>query len=327
MHTPWNPLRLAALAALGLASAGAYAGWVLPPGASAHLGGGTATLGCASLHSGGALQLGGGALLGARDVQLDAGAQLAVDAGRVELAQQWSDGGASITFTTGRVERKDASPGCPAVGPVGPLLPATAPPAPQPVPVPPPPGGGASPGTAQVAIGSAGAGGAATALPPGCTVTRLAIDHVIPPGAPANARFPLGALRFEAQGCPGVVLHASVTYPPGSLAGLALRKYGPHGTGAAQQTGWFPPPGLQVQGDTVRYTVADNGDGDSDPRTGYVTDPFVPMLLAAPGGGSGTQAVPALTPWGVLLLPALAGLLGMRHLRQRAGQRTHRFLP
>ena len=123
------------LAALVLASASAQADWVLPPGANAHLGGGTATLGCASLHSGGVLGLDDGALLGARDVTLAASAQLAVGAGRVELAQQWSNLG-SVTLTSGQVQRKDASPGCPALGPVGPLLPATSPSTPSPQPVP-----------------------------------------------------------------------------------------------------------------------------------------------------------------------------------------------
>lgn len=303
-----------ALAALALACTAAQADWVLPPGASVQLGGGAASMGCASLHSGGALVLDGGALLGARDVRLDAGAQLAVGAGRVELAQQWAvDAAASVTLTTGRVERKDASPGCPAVGPVGQLLPATAPPAPQPVPIPPAPGG--APITAHVGLAALGTDGTtATALPPGCTVTHLAIDHVIPPGAPAHARFPLGALRFEAQGCPGLLMQVSVTYPPGSLQGLVMRKHGPHGTGAARQTGWFTPPGLQVSGDTVRYTVADGGDGDGDARPGYITDPFAPMLLAGPGGA---QAIPALGAWGLAALSALAALLGARRLRRR----------
>jgi hypothetical protein len=126
----------AVLAALGLASADTRAEWVLPPGGAASLGGGVVSLGCASLRGGGALDLGGGALLGARDVVLDAGAQLAIGAGRVELAQQWADGGASITLDTGRVERK-ASPGCPVAGQPGQVLPAAPPPLPpalQPVP-------------------------------------------------------------------------------------------------------------------------------------------------------------------------------------------------
>ncbi|WP_406622468.1 IPTL-CTERM sorting domain-containing protein [Acidovorax sp. SDU_ACID1] len=286
------------------------------PGASAQLGGGTAALGCASLRSGGALQLDGGALLGARDVQLQAGALLAVGAGHVELAQQWSvDAAASVTLTTGRVERKDASPGCPAVGAVGQLLPGTAPPPAQPVVIPTPPGGGASPGTAQVTIAAVDAGGAAAALPPGCTVMQLAITHAIPPGAPANASFPLGALRFAAQGCPGATLQVNVTYPS-SLAGLALQKHGPYDTGTPQpQTGWFTPPNLQVNGTTVTYTVTDGGDGDGDARAGFIADPFAPMqLLAAPGPG-GPAAIPTLNEWGLLLLSALAALLGARRLR------------
>ena len=312
MHPFLKPL--AALAALALAGPGAHAGWEIPAGGAAQLGGGTVSLGCASVSNGGALQLDGGALLAARDVRTHAGALLAVGAGRVELAQQWAADG-SVTLTTGRVERKDGGPGCPAVGALGQLLPATAPPAPQPVAIPPAPGGGA-PATAQVGLAALGVDGTtATALPPGCAVTQLAIDRVIPPDTPANARFPLGALRFEAQGCPGVVMQVSVTYPPGSLQGLALQKYGPHGTGAARRTGWFTPPGLQVSGDTARYTVADGGDGDGDARSGYITDPFAPMLLAAPGPG-GAQAIPTLGEWALAALSILTALLGARRLRR-----------
>ena len=314
-----HPLCLAALALAGTACPMAQADWVLPAGANVRLGGGTATLGCASLDSGGTLALDGGALVNARDVALAPGAQLAVGSGRVELARQWTDNGGA-TVTTGTVARA-ASPGCPLPPgyPAGQLLPAVAPPAPRPVPVPvpPPPGGGGAGGgtpiTAQVAIGTAATGGgAATALPPGCTVTSLAIDHVIPTGAPANARFPLGALRFAAEGCPGVVMQVRITYPPGALTGLALKKYGPHGTATPRQVGWFDPPGLQVSGDTVSYTVADGGDGDGDARAGHIADPFAPMLL----GSGGAQPIPALGAWGGALLSALAALLGARRLRR-----------
>ena len=303
------------LAALALACTAAQADWVLPPGASANLGGGQASLGCTNLQHSGALTLDSGALVAARDVQVAAGAQFDIGSGRVELAQQWLNQG-SATATSGGVTRV-ASPGCPVVGQAGPV-PLQAPPTPLPVPLPPGGGGsGSGGGTASVAIGVAGAGGGAVALPPGCTITSLTIDDAAtaPPGAPANARLPLGVLRFAAQGCTNAVLSVSVTYPAGSLAGLTVQKHGPHGS--PRRTGWFTPQSLAVVGDTVRYTVADNGEGDNNPATGAISDPLAPMLLAAPPGPGpgGAHAIPTLGEWGLLLLSALMGLLGLRRLR------------
>ncbi|RYF23513.1 MAG: IPTL-CTERM sorting domain-containing protein [Comamonadaceae bacterium] len=307
------------LAALTLACASAHADWTLPAGASARLGGGTVSMGCASLHNGGTLRLQNGGLLAARDVALASGARLEIGAGRVELAQQWANLG-TATATSGGVTRT-ASPGCAVLGQAGPVaLNPLTPPAPQPVIVPPLPGGAGA--TAQVAIGGVGARGAITGLPPGCTVTQLAIDRTIPPGAPGNASFPLGVLRFEANGCPGAMLQVRATYPAGSLAGLVMQKYGPNGT--PQTSGWFTPPGLAVNGDTVSFTVADGGDGDGDARPGYIADPFAPMLLAAAPGAGGAQAIPTLGEWGVLLLSAAMALLGAcRARRMRRPARSH----
>ncbi|UCV01069.1 IPTL-CTERM sorting domain-containing protein [Acidovorax radicis] len=302
---------LLGLAALALTCGAAQADWALPAGASARLGGGTVSMGCASLQNGGTLRLDDGALLAARDVALASGAQLEIGAGRIELAQQWTNLG-TATATSGGVTRT-ASPGCAVVGQAGPVaLSPLTPPAPQPVTVPPLPGGTGT--TAQVAIGGVGASGAIIGLPSGCTVTQLAIDRTIPPGAPGNASFPLGVLRFEASGCPGAVLQVRATYPAGSLAGLVMQKYGPHGTPV--RTGWFSPPGLAVSGDTVSYTVTDGGDGDSDTRAGSISDPFAPMLLAAVPGAGGAQAIPTLGEWGVLLLSTLMALLGAHGVRR-----------
>lgn len=107
------------LAALVLACTAAHADWVLPSGASASLGGGTASMGCANVQHGGVLALDGGALVAARDVQVAAGAQLHIGSGRVELAQQWLNQG-NATVTSGGVTRV-ASPGCPTVGQAGPV--------------------------------------------------------------------------------------------------------------------------------------------------------------------------------------------------------------
>lgn len=153
--------------------------------------------------------------------------------------------------------------------------------------------------------------------PAGCTVAPadMQFGNAIPPGAPATASFPLGVFSFTATGCPAATLRISVTYPVGSLAGLTMFKVGPHGV--PRQTGWFPPPGLSVVGDTVSFTVTDDGDGDSNTTTpGTITDPLVPTRLAA--GPTSTQAIPTLGEWGVALLSLLAAALGMGVMRRKA---------
>ena len=99
----------------------ASAAWVLPPGAEAGLGGGAASLGCADVANGGALHLGaGGTLAAARDVATQAGALLALDGARLELAGQWTAAG-QVSASGGAQVLRTASPGCPVAGQAGPV--------------------------------------------------------------------------------------------------------------------------------------------------------------------------------------------------------------
>ena len=160
------------------------------------------------------------------------------------------------------------------------------------------------------------AGGTATvdvAGPAGCTFTRLTLDDAVPADRlPARAAAPLGVLRFATTGCTGATLQVQVRYPAGALAGLSPHKYGPQGG----QTSWFPHG--TATGDAVTYTVTDNGDGDNDPTPGVIADPFALLLRGA--APTGAQAIPTLSPWGLLLLSLLAGLLGW----QRSSAKTAR---
>jgi len=180
-----------------------------------------------------------------------------------------------------------------AVNAVGPGAPAQASATPGPLgnPALPLPGGG----TAAVVIGG---------NPPGCTLGSLTIDDNAPPGAPAGATHPLGVLRFTASGCAGAALAVQVTYPAGRLAGLKPYKFGPPQQGAS--AAWFPYG--TVTGDTVAYTVQDDGTGDNDTATpGAIADPFMPLALPA-----GAAAIPTLSQWGLLLLSVLLGLAALR---------------
>ena len=160
-------------------------------------------------------------------------------------------------------------------------------------------------GTAQVSI--SGPAGCTLAAPPTLTAATLA-------GAPAQARAPLGALAFTATGCAGATLTVSIAYPTGALTGLAPYKFGPASAGAAPT--WFPHG--SITGDTFTYTVEDDGVGDQETTTpGMIRDPAAPLLLAA--GPGGAQAIPTLGEWGLLLLSALLGLLGLGASRKKIG--------
>ena len=68
---------------------------------------------------------------------------------------------------------------------------------------------------------------------------------------------------------------------------------------------------------SVRLTLTDGGAGDSDGAIdSHIADPGLPVLLAAAPGGA--QAIPTLGEWGVLLLSALAALLGLRRLKAKS---------
>ncbi|WP_300733587.1 IPTL-CTERM sorting domain-containing protein, partial [Pseudomonas sp.] len=70
-----------------------------------------------------------------------------------------------------------------------------------------------------------------------------------------------------------------------------------------------------VSGDTVTYTVTDNGIGDSNLTPGVIADPFAPMLLAAPVA---VQPIPTLSQWAMVLLTMLLAALGLRAQRRKA---------
>ncbi|MCB0137724.1 MAG: Ig-like domain repeat protein, partial [Caldilineaceae bacterium] len=139
------------------------------------------------------------------------------------------------------------------------------------------PGGG----TAQVGVSSD---------TPGCSIgapTLAAAADALPPGSTA----PLGVLRVAATGCAGATLTVSMAYPSGSLAGLSPYKFGPARAGATP--GWFAHG--SVSGDTVTYTVTDDGVGDGDTTTpGAIADPFAMLQLAS----GPTTGVPTLSAWG-----------------------------
>lgn len=158
-----------------------------------------------------------------------------------------------------------------------------------------------SAGNAQVDIGG---------NPPGCVLSApVTIDSNAPAGAPVGATHPLGVLRFTASDCAGATLAVRVSYPAGRLAGLQPYKYGPPQAG--EPAAWFAHGA--ISGDSVTYTVQDDGTGDNDTATpGVIADPFMPLALAA-----GAVGIPTLSQWALLLLGVLTVGLGAQTVRRR----------
>ncbi len=170
---------------------------------------------------------------------------------------------------------------------------------------------GAVPGMAGAATATLSGGGATCTLQPGGG-GGFGPASQVPPGFQA----PHGQFAFAAVQCAGTVT-LTLQYPQPLPASIRFRK--PDGAG-----GWFDPQdaatslNVTVSPDrrTVIYDITDDGLGDTERTTpGAISDPFVPVLLAAPA--SGVQGIPTLGTWGLTLLSALAGLLGMRQVRRR----------
>jgi len=135
-----------------------------------------------------------------------------------------------------------------------------------------------------------------------------------PAGAtPPGWQAPNGQFSFTASPCTSPVT-IELQYPQPLPTGVQFRK--PDGAG-----GWFDPQtplSVTLSGNrkTVTYTITDNGPGDADPAPNAIADPFVPVIPLA-GPGAGAQGIPTLSEWGLALLSALLGLMGLRRVRRR----------
>ena len=167
----------------------------------------------------------------------------------------------------------------------------------------------------------------------GWTLETASFQHTLPaplpPGAstshwPLHLRLTGGAAGSSAR----LTVHYSTPVPLGAV----YLKHGPSPEGlqcsgtTCAQPHWYTlaPSAALFAADrrSVTLTLTDGGLGDSDDVPGQITDPGLPVLLAAPaGGGNGggpasAVPVPALNPWAIALLalcfPALGHLRGTR---------------
>lgn len=142
-----------------------------------------------------------------------------------------------------------------------------------------------------------------------CSLATAA--YAAPTTSPEGVFLPYGTFSFTTTECDaGATLTFTLTYPQRLPAGATYYKFGPEFGGSAIPH-WYPLPGAVVSGNQVTFSITDNGQGDSNPAPGYITDP----------GGVGVPAssvasVPTLSAWALMLLAALMAMLALRQ-RQR----------
>ena len=167
------------------------------------------------------------------------------------------------------------------------------------------------------AISTAAGGGTVSAQivsgSTGCSFDAPSTASFTPPpfnGTTTN----YGGLRFKLTGCNlGETVRVSVTWP--SLSGMTAQKYGKTSTSAASSI-YYTPANVVISGNTMTYDITDNGLGDDTftGADGVINAPIVPVLSSAL---SGTNSVPTLGEWALMLLVGVLTSLGALQVRQR----------
>ena len=123
---------------------------------------------------------------------------------------------------------------------------------------------------------------------------------------------PHGVFDFELIGCtPGSEVTITTTWP--DLRGITgYLKYGVTPLSGGRKV-WYPPAGLHISGNTVRYTIRDGAWGDDDLTVnGVIRDPGGPVIEAAV-----PAAIPSLDYRALVLLGLMLIAVGGLTLRHR----------
>jgi len=128
----------------------------------------------------------------------------------------------------------------------------------------------------------------------GCSITQ-ATPIIAPAGAPPGANFPHGLLDFTLHGCVAGSADVTIVFPNGLPAGSEYWKY------LDNSASWTQLSAANLSGDTVTFTLVDDGPYDDDPTQGTIRDPSGPAVISGTPPG-GPQLVPALDRRGLLLL-------------------------
>ena len=145
----------------------------------------------------------------------------------------------------------------------------------------------------------------------GCSFTE-ATPILAPAGAPVGASFPHGLVDFTLRGCVSGSADVTIIYPSGLPAGSEYWKY------LDSSASWVQLSAAILSGDTVNFTLVDDGPYDDDPTEGTIHDPSGPAVISGTPP-RGPQLVPALDGRSLVVL-ALAVLslavLGIGRSRQ-----------
>jgi len=123
---------------------------------------------------------------------------------------------------------------------------------------------------------------------------------------------PLGGMKVRITGCGnGDTVTVAVTFS--NLNGMTGMKYGKTPTSGGASV-WYTPNGLSVSGNTITYTVTDNGLGDDtfSGVDGIINDPIVPVPVPVEPAG-----IPTLNEWGLLALSGLVAVFAAGTIRRR----------
>ena len=148
----------------------------------------------------------------------------------------------------------------------------------------------------------------ASASSANCSTQSGSVSAAI--GQPSNLTFPEGLVNFTLSGCTS-----------GATANLTLQYTHALPTGAQYYknngTNWAAYPGATISGNTVSFSITDNGMQDSNPASGTITDPSGPAAVGTVNPST-VQSAPALSPVGLMLL---CGLLGMASIMMQPRRR------
>ena len=165
------------------------------------------------------------------------------------------------------------------------------------------------------AINTAGGGGTVVAQivngSAGCSIDLNNTTAFTPPSFNGTTP-PYGGLKLKLTGCnSGETVQVSTTWP--NMAGLTFQKYGPTPTSSGASI-YYTPNGMSVAGNTVTYSITDNGLGDDTftGADGVITDPAVPVSFVATAAG-----IPTLSEWGLIVLSGLLALGTLVVMRRR----------
>ncbi len=161
-----------------------------------------------------------------------------------------------------------------------------------------------TPTSSQANIPTHQSGVSATLSVIGCTAVGSAVFVDAPAaGKPTSKTFPYGLLDFTLTGCVGSA-DVTVTYSQPISAGATYYK---------EVGGTYSAMAATIGGNSVHFTLTDNGTGDADNTVGTIRDPSG----LAFGLAADVSSIPTLSEWGLITLSALMAIFGIRQTRRR----------